>query len=54
MVAILHLLFSHVTMKAVLKEFRSITIRKTTGCDLIPGKLIKEGADFLCKPIVIQ
>ena len=30
--------FSHVTMNAVL-------------CDLIPGKLIKEGADFLCKPI---
>ena len=28
-----------------------INIRKTTGCDLIPGKLIKEGADFLCKPI---
>ena len=43
--------FSHVTMNAVLKELRSINIRKTTGCDLIPGKLIKEGADFLCKPI---
>ena len=43
--------FSHVTMNAVLKELRSINIRKTAGCDLIPGKLIKEGADFLCKPI---
>ena len=43
--------FSHVTMNDVLKELRSINIRKTTGCDLIPGKLIKEGADFLCKPI---
>ena len=43
--------FSHVTMNAVLKELRSINIRKTTGCDLIPGKLIKEGVDFLCKPI---
>ena len=26
--------FSHVTMTGVLKEFRSINIRKTTGCDL--------------------
>ena len=43
--------FSHVTMNDVLKALRSINIRKTTGCDLIPGKLIKEGADFLCKPI---
>ena len=43
--------FSHVTMNDVLKELRSINIRKTTGCDLIPGKLIKEGADILCKPI---
>ena len=43
--------FSHVTMNVVLKELRSINMRKTTGCDLIPGKLIKEGADFLCKPI---
>ena len=43
--------FSHVTMNDVLKELRSINIRKTTGCDLISGKLIKEGADFLCKPI---
>ena len=34
-----------------LKELRSINIRKTTGCDLIPGKLIKDGADVLCKPI---
>ena len=25
--------FSHVTMNAVLKEFRSRNIRKTTGCD---------------------
>ena len=33
------------------KGARSIHIRKTTGCDFIPGKLIKEGADFLCKPI---
>ena len=38
-------------MNDVLKELRSIYIRKTTGCDLIPGKLIKERADFLCKPI---
>ena len=43
--------FSYVAMNDVLKELRSINIRKTTGCDLIPGKLIKEGADFLCKPI---
>ena len=43
--------FSHITMNAVLMELRSIHIRKTTGCDLIPGKLIREGADFLCKPI---
>ena len=43
--------FCHVTMNADLKELRSINIRKTTGCDLIPGKLIKEGADLLCKPI---
>ena len=43
--------FSHVTLNDVLKELRSINIRKTTGCDFIPGKLIKEGADFLCKPI---
>ena len=43
--------FSHVTMNDVLKALRSINIRKTTGCDLIPGKLIKERADFLCKPI---
>ena len=41
--------FSHVAMNAVLKELTSINIRKTAGCDLIPGKLIKEGADFLCK-----
>ena len=34
--------FSHVTMNDVLKELRSINIRKTTGCDLIPGKLIKK------------
>ena len=34
--------FSHVTMIAILKKLRSINIRKTTGCDLIPGKLIKE------------
>ena len=34
--------FSHVTMNAVLKELRSINIRKTAGCDLILGKLIKE------------
>ena len=27
--------FSHVTMNDVLKELRSINIRKTTGCDLI-------------------
>ena len=45
--------FSHVTMNAILKELRSINIRKTAGCDLIPGKLIKEGADFLCKPIYL-
>ena len=38
-------------MNYVSNELRSINIRKTTGCDLIPGKLIKEGADFLCKPI---
>ena len=43
--------FFHVTMNAVLKKLRSINIRKTAGCDLIPGKLIKEGAGFLCKPI---
>ena len=43
--------FSHVTMNAVLKPLRSINSRKTARCDLIPGKLIKEGADFLCKPI---
>ena len=43
------LIFSHVTMNDVLKELRSINI--TTGCDLIPDKLIKEGADFLRKPI---
>ena len=43
--------FSYVTMNDVLKELRSINIRKTTECALIPGKLIKEGADFLCKPI---
>ena len=30
--------FSHVIMNDVLKELRSINIRKTTGCDLIPGK----------------
>ena len=46
--------FSHVTMNAVLKELRSISIRKTTGCDLIPGKLIMEEADFLCKSTCIQ
>ena len=34
--------FSHVTMNAVLKELRSINIRKTAGRDLILGKLIKE------------
>ena len=44
-------IYSHVTMHAILKELRSINIRKTTRCDLIPGKLIKEGADFLCKSI---
>ena len=44
-------IFSHVTMNSGLKELRSINIRKTPRCDLIPGKLIKEGADFLCKPI---
>ena len=43
--------FSHLIMNAVLKELRSIYIRKTTRCDLILGKLIKEGADFLFKPI---
>ena len=43
--------FSHVTMNAVLKELRLVNIKKTTGCDLIPGKLIKERADFLCKPV---
>ena len=45
--------FSHVPMNVVLKELRSINIRKTTGCDLIPGKLIniKVRANFLCKPI---
>ena len=43
--------FSYVTMNAVLKELRSINIRKTTGCDLISGRLVQEGADFLCKPI---
>ena len=41
--------FSHVIMKD--EELRSINIRKTTVCDLIPSKLIKGGADFLCKPI---
>ena len=51
MLAILHFTFSPVTMNYVLKELRSINIRKTTGCDLIPDKLIKEGAHFLCKPI---
>ena len=43
--------FSHVTMNAVKKELKSINIRKTTGCDLISGKLVKEGAAFLCKPM---
>ena len=43
--------FSRVAMNDVLKELRSINIRKTTGCDLIPGKLIKEGADFQCKSL---
>ena len=43
---------SHSTsMNDVLKELRSIHIGTTTGCDLIPEKLFKEGADFLCKPI---
>ena len=43
--------FSHFTMDVVLKELKAINIRKTTGCDFNPGKLVKEGADFLCKPI---
>ena len=34
--------FSHVIRNAVLKELRSMHIRKTIRCDLIPGKLIKE------------
>ena len=34
--------FSHVIMNAVLKELRSMHIRKTTRCDLILGKSIKE------------
>ena len=46
MVAIIHLLFFHVTMNDVLKELRSINIRKTAGCDLIPGKLIKKEQIF--------
>ena len=37
---------SHVTMNDVLKELRSINIRKTTGCDLSSGKLIKKEQTF--------
>ena len=43
--------FFHVTTNDVFKKLRSINIRKTKECDLIPVKLIKEGADFSCKPI---
>ena len=43
--------FSHVTTTIVLTALRSINVRKSAGCDLIPGKLIKEGVDFLCKLI---
>ena len=43
--------FSHVKMDDVLMDLRSVNIRNTTGWDLIPGNLIKEGADFLRKPI---
>ena len=51
-ILILHLPFLMLhTINAVLKALISINIRKTTGCDLIPDKLIKEGADFLCKSI---
>ena len=34
--------FFHVTMNDVFKKLRSINIRKTKECDLIPVKLIKE------------
>ena len=43
--------FPHVTTITVLTALRSINVRKSAGCDLIPGKLIKEGAAVLCKPI---
>ena len=35
--------FSHVTTITVLTALFSINIRKGAGCDLMPGKLIKEG-----------
>ena len=28
-----------------------MNVRKSAGCDLMPGKLIKEGAKYVCKPI---
>ena len=43
--------FSHVMTITVLTALRSINVRKSAGCDLMPGQLIKEGAEFLCKLI---
>ena len=43
--------FSRATTITALTALRSFNVRKSAGCDLIPGKLIKEGSECLCKPI---
>ena len=40
-----------ISAEAVLKELRSSDITKASGLDNIPGRLLKEGAIYLAKPL---
>lgn len=45
------LTFSSVSEKHVYKKLRRLDVKKATGFDAIPPKLIKIAADCLCKPV---
>ena len=41
----------HISAEDVFKELRSIDVTKASGPDNIPGRLLKEGAIYLAKPL---
>ena len=45
--------FNEVTDGEVLKKLRKVNIKQSMGHDKIPLKMLKLGADYLCKPVNI-